>query len=214
MFIKIKNINKCFDDVNVLSNVYLNIHKSDIVTIFGHSGVGKSTLLSIISGMILPDSGEIQIIDKLMNSSNCANIRKESIGILFQKNNLLSEFTVKDNLLMPLIINNFSYNAAIKRVYYLLDLLNLTKLENRLPSTLSRGEYQRISLLRSIANEPEIIIADEPTANLDEKNCKQLLDLIVKLNRELNITFLIASHDKRFKDVSNKTYTLFNGSLK
>ena len=213
MLIEIKKINKSFDDVDVLNNVDLSINKSDIVTIFGHSGVGKSTLLSILSGMLIPDSGEIRINDIAMNSSNNVKIRKKYIGILFQKNNLLPEFSVADNLLLPLVINNYKNNKRNDRVDYLLELLNLTNLKYRLPNTLSRGEYQRISLLRSISNNPEIVIADEPTANLDENNCKQLLDLIVKLNRELNITFLIASHDERFRDVSTATYMLFNGSL-
>ena len=213
MLIEIKKINKSFDDVDVLNNVDLSINKSDIVTIFGHSGVGKSTLLSILSGMLIPDSGEIRINDIAMNSSNNVKIRKKYIGILFQKNNLLPEFSVADNLLLPLVINNYKNNKRNDRVDYLLELLNLTNLKYRLPNTLSRGEYQRISLLRSISNNPEIVIADEPTANLDENNCKQLLDLIVKLNRELNITYLIASHDERFRDVSTATYMLFNGSL-
>jgi len=163
--------------------------------------------------MLIPDSGEIRINDIAMNSSNNVKIRKKYIGILFQKNNLLPEFSVADNLLLPLVINNYKNNKRNDRVDYLLELLNLTNLKYRLPNTLSRGEYQRISLLRSISNNPEIVIADEPTANLDENNCKQLLDLIVKLNRELNITFLIASHDERFRDVSTATYMLFNGSL-
>jgi len=142
-----------------------------------------------------------------------SSIRKKHMGILFQKNNLLSEFNVRDNLLLPLIINNKPYNDAVNRVDDLLNLLNLSNLICRKPGTLSRGEYQRISLLKSIANEPAIVIADEPTANLDENNCKQLIDLIVKLNRDLNITFLIASHDKRFSSISSKTYKLFDGRL-
>ena len=106
-----------------------------------------------------------------------------------------------------------NYIDSLKRVEYLLSLLNLSNLKSRIPSTLSRGEYQRVSLLRSIANNPKIVIADEPTANLDENNCKQLLDLLVKLNKEFKITYIIASHDLRFKDISNKAYNLFNGEI-
>jgi len=214
MLIKINNIDKSFDTVKVLNGINLQVSKSDIITVFGHSGVGKSTLLSIVSGMVIPDNGDINIMNIKMNQKNSSKLRKKYIGVLFQKNNLLPEFTVQDNILLPLIINETNYIDSLKRVEYLLNLLNLSNLKNRIPSTLSRGEYQRVSLLRSIANNPKIVIADEPTANLDENNCKQLLDLIVKLNRELNITFLIASHDKRFMEVSSKTYTLFDGSLK
>jgi len=214
MLIKINNVDKSFDSVKVLNGINLQVSKSDIITVFGHSGVGKSTLLSIVSGMVIPDNGDIDIMNIKMNQKNSSELRKKYIGVLFQKNNLLPEFTVQDNILLPLIINEANYIDSLKRVEYLLNLLNLSNLKNRIPSTLSRGEYQRVSLLRSIANNPKIVIADEPTANLDENNCKQLLDLIVKLNRELNITFLIASHDKRFMKVSSKTYTLFDGSLK
>jgi len=214
MLIKINNIDKSFDTVKVLNGINLQVSKSDIITVFGHSGVGKSTLLSIVSGMVIPDNGDINIMNIKMNQKNSSKLRKKYIGVLFQKNNLLPEFTVQDNILLPLIINETNYIDSLKRVEYLLNLLNLSNLKSRIPSTLSRGEYQRVSLLRSIANNPKIVIADEPTANLDENNCKQLLDLIVKLNRELNITFLIASHDKRFMEVSSKTYTLFDGSLK
>ena len=214
MLIKINNVDKSFDSVKVLNGINLQVSKSDIITVFGHSGVGKSTLLSIVSGMVIPDNGDINIMNIKMNQKNSSKLRKKYIGVLFQKNNLLPEFTVQDNILLPLIINETNYIDSLKRVEYLLNLLNLSNLKSRIPSTLSRGEYQRVSLLRSIANNPKIVIADEPTANLDENNCKQLLDLIVKLNRELNITFLIASHDKRFMKVSTKTYTLFDGSLK
>ena len=148
MLLDIKNINKSFDDVNVLNNIDLNINKSDVITIFGHSGVGKSTLLSISSGMVMADSGQIRVDSILMNASNSAKIRKKYIGILFQKNNLLPEFTVTDNLLLPLIINNYKYNNEIERVDYLLELLELSNLKHRFPNTLSRGENQRISLLR------------------------------------------------------------------
>lgn len=213
MLLKIENINKSFNNIDILKNVSLEIDKSDIITIFGHSGVGKSTLLSIVSGMLTLNSGKIIINNIEMNKLNNSSIRKKHMGILFQKNNLLSEFNVRDNLLLPLIINNKPYNDAVNRVDDLLNLLNLSNLICRKPGTLSRGEYQRISLLKSIANEPAIVIADEPTANLDENNCKQLIDLIVKLNRDLNITFLIASHDKRFSSISSKTYKLFDGRL-
>ena len=201
------------DKTVVLNNVSLSVESGDIISILGHSGVGKSTLLGIFSGVLYPDEGEVFIDNELLGPSNRSSIRKRKIGVLFQDNNLLPEFNVMDNVLLPLIINDIDYNNAKNRVDEILSLLDMNKFKNRYPNQISIGEYQRISLLRAIANNPKVVIADEPTANLDEKNCEQLLNLIVKLNRELGITFIIATHDRRFIDISTKSYTLFNGDL-
>ena len=213
VLLSIENIYKAYNEISVLKDVSFKLSTSSITTICGHSGVGKSTFLSIASGMNFPDNGKVIVDNIKLDHKNNSLIRKKYMGIFFQNNNLLNEFTVQDNLLLPQIINNVSIPLAIKRVKYLLNLLSLSELNRRFPYTLSRGEYQRVGLLRAIANNPKIVIADEPTANLDEKNCKQLLDLIVKLNRDLDITFLIASHDVRFMDISNETYKLFDGRL-
>ena len=215
--IDIYNINKTYfdnhDAVSILKNISLKIEKKDIVTIYGNSGVGKSTLFSIISGMLEADSGTIKIKNMKLNNTNSSSIRKKYLGILFQDNNLLPEFSVKENLILPMIINGKSKEEAVSYANNLLELIKMSSYLDRSPNTLSKGEYQRISLLRAISNNPEIVIADEPTANLDENNCKLLLDLIVKLNRSLDITFLIATHDKRFLSISNSSYKLFNGDL-
>ena len=215
--IEIKNIKKYYrnneDSICVLEDVSLEVKKSEIITIYGNSGVGKTTLLSILSGMLEADHGSIKIKGVELNRDNSLSLRKKYLGMLFQNNNLLPEFSVKENLILPMLINNKSKESAISHANYLLDLIQMNNYLNRYPKTLSKGESQRISLLRSIANTPEIVIADEPTANLDENNCKLLLNLIVKLNRSLNITFLIATHDKRFLSISNSSYELFNGDL-
>ena len=215
--INIKNIKKYYsnngESTAVLEDISLEIQKTEIVTIYGNSGVGKSTLLSIISGMVKADHGRIKIKGIDLDQNNSLTIRRKYLGILFQDNNLLPEFSVKENLMLPMVINNKSKESAISHADYLLNLIEMHDYINRYPNTLSKGEYQRISLLRSIANSPEIVIADEPTANLDENNCKLLLNLIVKLNRTLDITFLIATHDKRFLSISDSSYNLFNGDL-
>ena len=217
MSIILENIKKRYinsgDEINVLNGISLSMNTGDIITVLGHSGVGKSTLLGIMSGVLYPDEGTVSINNKLLSASNSASFRKKTIGVLFQKDNLLPEFNIRDNLLLPLIINDVNYNEAILRVDEVLELLKMESFKDRYPYQISRGEYQRISLLRSISNNPKVIIADEPTANLDENNCEQLLDLIVKLNRNLGLTFVIASHDNRFIDISKKTYKLFNGDL-
>ena len=217
MSIVLENIKKKYinssDKVNVLNNISLSVNDGDIVTVFGHSGVGKSTLLGIISGVLYPDKGTVSINDKLLSPSNSASVRKKNISVLFQKDNLLPEFNIRDNLLLPLIINDADYHTAIDRVDEILELLKMKKFKYRYPYQISKGEYQRISLLRCMSNSPKVIIADEPTASLDENNCEQLLDLIVKLNRDLGVTFIIATHDNRFIDISKITYKLFNGDL-
>ena len=215
--IEIENIKKSYvngyESVVILENLSLNIDKSEIVTIFGNSGVGKSTLLSIISGMLKADSGKIKINGNYLNEGNSLKIRRNYLGILFQDNNLLSEFSVMENLMLPMLINGSTKNKAISHVKHLMGLIDMSQYLERYPRSLSKGEAQRISLLRCIANTPEIVIADEPTANLDENNCKLLLKLIVKLNKSLDITFLIATHDERFLSISSNSYKLFNGDL-
>ncbi len=217
MSIILENIKKRYinsgDKVNVLNGISLSINTGDIITVLGHSGVGKSTLLSIMSGVLYPDEGTVSINDKLLSPSNSASVRKKTISVLFQKDNLLPEFNIRDNLLLPLIINDIDYHSAIDRVDEILELLKMKEFKYRYPYQISKGEYQRISLLRCMSNNPKVIIADEPTASLDENNCEQLLDLIVKLNRDLGVTFIIATHDNRFIDISKITYKLFNGDL-
>tara|TARA_Y100000996_G_C22486309_1_gene628376 strand:+ start:150 stop:815 length:666 start_codon:yes stop_codon:yes gene_type:complete len=217
MSIILQNIKKTYKNsgeiINVLDDISLSINNGDILTIFGHSGVGKSTLLGIVSGIVTQDEGTVFVNDNKLTESNSASIRKKVISVLFQKDNLLPEFNIKDNLLLPLIINNIDYSKAIARVDEVLALLDMEGFKDRYPHQISRGEYQRISLLRCISINPKVIIADEPTANLDENNCEQLLDLIVKLNKELGITFIIATHDTRFIEISKVRYKLFNGDL-
>jgi len=214
MHLFINNISKSFNnnnkEVHVLNNISLKIEKGEIVTIFGHSGVGKTTLLNIIGGLISPDSGYVKIDNILLNR----NINSYKISFLFQKDNLLSEFTLLENMILPLIINGNTYQDSITKVKKLIEMINLSHLLNRYPNEVSIGEAQRISLLRCFTNNPEIIIIDEPTGNLDENSCKQLLELLVKLNKEFNITYIIASHDLRFKSISDSVYNLFNGVIK
>ena len=216
--LKLENIYKSYfdnDQANVvLKNINLIVESNTITTIYGHSGVGKSTLLSIIGGILAPDSGNVIINNNcIFDKKYLQNIRKKNIGFLFQKNNLFPEFTNLENLILPQIINNKNNMQAIERGSNLLSMLKLEKLSNKYPYQISNGEKQRISLLKSIVNKPKMVLADEPTAHLDENNCKQIKDLIVKVSNEEKISFIIATHDNRFKKISDNVYKLFDGDL-
>jgi len=215
--LKIKNISKVYDDSNesicVFKDVCLNVYKGTIVSIMGKSGSGKTTLLNIIGGLLKPDAGHIYLNDSIYRYENYfSKFRSKSFGYIFQNHNLLPEFTVKENLLLPTLIADKN-NGSIKKIDYYLELLNLSSYKNKYPVNMSKGECQRISIIRALMNEPKLIIADEPTANLDENNVKIILNLFIKLNKELNCTFIIATHDKKFIDLSNEIYYIDNFKL-
>ncbi len=216
--IKLKNIYKSFknshDTIDVLKNISLDINDGEICLIYGNSGVGKSTLLSIVGTLESPTSGDVFIKEELINfDKDLSYIRSQKLGFVFQNNFLLPEFSVIENLIVPQLINGKSFSESKKNSLEMLSVLKLEKIKDRFYNQISGGEKQRVSLVRSLVNDPLLVIADEPTANLDEKNCKQILDLIVKLNKEMNKSFLIATHDERFKKISSCTYNLFDGDL-
>ena len=216
--IKLKNIYKSFkndnESIDVLNDISFDINKGEICLIYGNSGVGKSTLLSIVGTLESPSSGDVFIDDELIDfSRDLSQVRSQKLGFVFQNNFLLPEFNVLENLIVPQLINGKSFSESQKNGLEMLSILKLEKIKDRFYNQISGGEKQRVSLVRSLVNYPLLVIADEPTANLDEKNCKQILDLIVKLNKEMNKSFLIATHDERFKKISNCKYNLFDGDL-
>ena len=216
--IELVNISKIYhantEDVKVLDNISFKTYQSDISVIYGHSGVGKSTLLSIIGGLLEPSKGEVFFDNKKIDyNKDLSYLRKKHLGFIFQDNYLLPEYNMIENLIVPQLINGKNFSKSKEYSIKMLKMINLEHLANRYFSEVSRGEKQRISLIRSLINDPSLVIADEPTANLDENNCKQLLDLIVKLNKELGKSFIIATHDERFKNIGSSIYNLFNGEL-
>ena len=154
MLLRLENIEKSyknnFEEKAVLNGINLKIRDNDIVTVYGNSGVGKTTLLNIVSGIINPDKGTVNFNGEMVDNSNKISIRKKMISILLQKDNLLPEFNVSDNMILPLIINGFKYGEAELRVNEVLNYLDMKKYKLRYPNQLSSGEYQRISLLRCI----------------------------------------------------------------
>tara|TARA_Y100000590_G_C15695483_1_gene1004965 strand:- start:1084 stop:1752 length:669 start_codon:yes stop_codon:yes gene_type:complete len=200
----------------VLKNADISINESQINLIIGKSGVGKSTLLNIMGFLIKPDSGLVEIDDDSfdLGLDKIEKLRISKFSYVFQENNLLPEFTIYENLLLPAIINNMNLSKIKERINELLDYMDLNLLKNTYPNLISHGEKQRISLLRSMLGKQKIILADEPTGNLDEINTKIILDLIVKINKDLNYTFIIASHDLNFINIADIVYKIDNKKIK
>jgi ABC-type lipoprotein export system ATPase subunit len=211
----LKRIYKSYNDSEVLSNIDIQFRNEEITLIMGSSGVGKSTLLNIAGCLIRPDSGIIEFENKKIDlvSTNTDKFRVNNFSYVFQNFNLLPEFNVYDNLLIPAYINNLDIENVRVKMLELLDYMNLRNIEKKFPSQLSSGEIQRIALLRSLLGKQKIIIADEPTGNLDEINTKIILNLIANINRDYKYLFIIASHDKSFLDIAHKSYFLNNANV-
>tara|TARA_A100001011_G_C14272049_1_gene827411 strand:+ start:1382 stop:2050 length:669 start_codon:yes stop_codon:yes gene_type:complete len=211
--LKIEKINKSYLDgyseLNVLSNISINIESNEIIILMGPSGSGKTTLLNLISHIDSYDDGKIEFDDNKLNMSS-DNLRKSFLGLILQNNNLLPEFTVLENLTIPFKLNE------VEDHHDPIDLLKTFSLDSKInnyPNELSAGEAQRISLLRAIINKPKIILADEPTANLDYENLQLICDFILNIRKKYSSTFIIATHDERLCDLADKILYLDNGKL-
>jgi lipoprotein-releasing system ATP-binding protein len=216
----LNNINQFFyqggNKVNVLSNLDLDISKSTKVAIIGASGSGKSSLLNIASLMQSPKSGNIFILGKSafdLNDYKKSNLRKKNIGYIHQRNSLLMEFSAFENIYISLILNKYNKNYAKERAMELLKLVNMEHRAQHKPSSLSGGEQQRIAISRAIANSPEIIIADEPTGNLDKKNSDKVINELLNISNINKTSLLIATHDLSVAKKMDRVYNLINGKL-
>ena len=217
MIIDIKKLTKTFIDgdrkLNVLKDINLQIEKGSIVTIKGPSGSGKSTLLSIIGTLDSADSGDILINGKnIRDELNIDQLRNKNIGFVFQFHNLISELTLEENVCLPKMIANELIDK--NEINELFEYFNLENRMNSFPNDLSGGEKQRVSVMRAIINNPSVIIADEPTGNLDQDNAQKITSLFQKLNTEKNLTIIIATHDESVFNIGHKKYHLVDGFLK
>ena len=217
MILEIKNLSKSFIDgkktLNVLKNINLSIDQGSIITIKGPSGSGKSTLLSLIGTLDKPNKGEVIFDNENIDSIKDLNrFRNDKIGYIFQFHNLISELSLKENVILPREISRKKVDhQEIK------DLFKFFELDDRMhsyPNDLSGGEKQRVSVMRAIINQPSIVIADEPTGNLDQKNVLKMIDLFKKLNNEHNLTFIIATHDNEVFSIGDIKLQLKEGHLK
>ena len=199
----------------VLDNAEIDISKSEINLITGNSGVGKSTLLNIIGCLLRPDKGQLITGENEYNlkKDNLSNYRLNSFSYLFQDFNLLPEFNVYENLLLPSYINKLDLNETKLHIEEYMSYIDIKHLKYSYPESLSHGEKQRVAMLRCLLGGKKIILADEPTGNLDEINTKLLLELILNINRKLEYTFVITSHDMSFKKIANNIFMINNKKI-
>ena len=216
MILSVKNLKKSYNDgkskLEVLKDVSFDLKKGSILTIKGPSGSGKSTLLSLLGTLDTQDSGDIIINHKNLNDyDDFSEIRNSHIGFIFQFHNLISELNVTENICVPAFISDKEIDHNFLDTLF--EYFQLTNKENAFPLDLSGGEKQRVSVMRAIINKPSIIIADEPTGNLDEKNALKLIDLFKKLNKDFQLTFIIATHDNKVFDSGHQKMELSDGKL-
>lgn len=204
-------------DVEVLRGVSLNIAEGERVAIMGASGSGKSTLLHLLGGLEKPTGGEV-ILDQVNLSSIGANklakLRNRALGFVYQSHHLLGEFTVLENVAMPLLIADKPVPEASSKAVEILNKVGLGHRLEHKPGELSGGERQRAAVARALVNRPKCVLADEPTGNLDSKNADQVYDLILELNQELNISFLIVTHDHDLAMKMGRVLHMEDGLLK
>ena len=239
MYLLAKNIVKAYTKQHkvtpVLKGVSLAVSEGDFVSIIGPSGAGKSTLLHILGGIDAPDSGEVIIEHNAINKTNSinatgnnskyyydynamnptelANFRNQFIGFIFQFHHLLPEFSAIENIMLPALIAGDSYKIAKDKALRLLNLIKLDLRESHKPSELSGGEQQRVAIARALINNPKIVLADEPTGNLDRSNSQNILDILDTLQRELNITFIVATHSDEVAARSKRIVKMKDGLI-
>lgn len=218
MILKAEQISKSYrtqaEEIPVLVNLDLELSAGELVVIMGPSGAGKSTLLHILGLIDRYDTGNLTVGEHIINPKlELADIRAREIGFVFQYHHLLPEFTVLENLLIPqALIGRKPFDARTKANDFL-DFMGLSNRAAHYPSQISGGEKQRVAVLRALVNEPQVILADEPTGNLDEENSQILLNLIMRLRDEFKQSFIIATHDRTVAEIADRVLYLSNGKL-
>ncbi len=218
--LEVKNLKKQYDNkqspITVFENINFSLEKGELVSLMGPSGIGKSTLLNILGTLDRPNAGEVFYDGKnpfYLTNREKARFRNEKIGFVFQFHHLLPEFTALENILMPAIVyKQKSYNIQ-QKAEQLLESVGMSHRKEHKPSEMSGGERQRIAVARSLINNPEVILADEPSGNLDLQNSKNLVDLLIRLNQDYGSTFIIATHNPEIAKQTEKTLFMENKKL-
>ncbi|QQS50022.1 MAG: ABC transporter ATP-binding protein [Bacteroidota bacterium] len=214
--IKVEKIHKSFGNLEVLKGIDVQIKKGEIVTFVGASGAGKTTLLQIIGTLLVPNAGNVSYngiqVNKL-REKEMSQFRNTQIGFVFQFHHLLPEFTALENVCLPAFIAKVSKSKAESRAKELLDFLKLSDRASHKPNELSGGEQQRVAVARALINNPAVILADEPSGNLDTLHKNELHQLFFDLRKEFNQTFVIVTHDKELAGMSDRMLTIKDGLM-
>lgn len=209
-------ITKFFGSLQVLKGITMDIKPGEIVTLVGASGAGKTTFLQIAGTLLKPSSGTVKINGTEVNSlkdKDLAKFRNRHIGFVFQFHHLLPEFTALENVCIPAFIGGVARQEAMRRAKDILEFLMLGHRLDHKPSELSGGEQQRVAVARALINQPDVILADEPSGNLDSHNKKELHELFFSLRNRYNQTFVIVTHDNELAGMSDRTITMHDGLL-
>ncbi len=214
--IKVTQLTKSYQSLPVLKGVDLEIKQGEIVAITGASGAGKSTLLHLIGTLDIADSGAINFLGKevfKMKKKELAKFRNKNIGFVFQFHHLLPEFTALENVCIPGYISNTPKKEVEQRAEELLKMLGLSDRMHHKPSQLSGGEQQRVSVARALINNPSVVLADEPSGNLDSKNAEELHKLFFELRDTFNQTFIIVTHNNLLSEMSDRKLVMKDGLI-
>ena len=216
MLIQAQNIHKSYGALNVLKGVSIEIQRKEVVSIVGPSGAGKSTLLHIIGTLDKPDSGLVRVNNTDINSlkdKQLSAFRNKHIGFVFQFHHLLPEFTALENICIPAFIAKTGKEEAEKKAMELLSFLGLEQRKNHKPSELSGGEQQRIAVARALINNPDVVLADEPSGNLDTASAKELHQLFFTLREKFGQTFVIVTHNNELAGMTDRVLTMRDGMI-
>jgi lipoprotein-releasing system ATP-binding protein len=214
--LEIQHINKSYGSLKVLDDVSLRVETGDLIGIVGKSGAGKSTLLHIAGTLDTADSGKVILKDKEITSlkgNDLSDFRNKFVGFIFQFHHLLPEFSALENVMIPALIARSNQSLARKKAMELLDAVGLSDRAEHKPSALSGGEQQRVAIARALINEPAIIFADEPTGNLDSASSEEVHQLFLRLNHDLNQTFIIVTHNENLADICHRTVKMADGKI-
>ena len=215
MIIKAQGINKSFGELKVLKNVDFEVEKGEIVSIVGASGAGKTTFLQILGTLLSPDSGSLEIAGLKTGGSDkeLAEFRNRHLGFVFQSHHLLPEFTALENVCIPALIAGTTEKEAKKKAAELLEKVGLADRAEHKPAQLSGGEQQRVAIARALVNSPDVLLADEPTGNLDSNTKQDIHNLLFELRKSLGQSIVIVTHDKELAQLCDRSLEMKDGSF-